>query len=119
MTPASAPRHPSLSVRPSIPVFPKFLCDSWMFLSWFEYIYINDGADVVALARDYVSSSVQRQYHQKFGLNEMIPVAANDVAFSIHAVLLTAFTLFQVVIYDLCALLVMAGKLLQDILNFR
>ncbi|KAA8540123.1 hypothetical protein F0562_026815 [Nyssa sinensis] len=30
----------------------------------------------------------------------MIPVAANDIAFSIHAVLLTAFTLFQITIYD-------------------
>ncbi|XP_076942615.1 cystinosin homolog isoform X2 [Bidens hawaiensis] len=30
----------------------------------------------------------------------MIPVAANDVAFSIHAVVLTAFTLFQIAIYD-------------------
>ncbi|XP_043709980.1 cystinosin homolog [Telopea speciosissima] len=30
----------------------------------------------------------------------MIPVAANDVAFSAHAVLLTAITLFQVLIYD-------------------
>lgn len=33
-------------------------------------------------------------------LRQMIPVAANDVAFSIHAVLLTAITLFQIVIYD-------------------
>lgn len=33
-------------------------------------------------------------------LLQMIPVAANDVAFSIHAVLLTAFTLFQIAIYD-------------------
>lgn len=31
---------------------------------------------------------------------QMIPVAANDVAFSVHAVLLTAFTLFQIAIYD-------------------
>ncbi|RVW25693.1 Cystinosin-like [Vitis vinifera] len=31
---------------------------------------------------------------------EMIPVAANDVAFSIHAVILTAFTLFQIAIYE-------------------
>jgi hypothetical protein len=31
---------------------------------------------------------------------QMIPVAANDVAFSIHAVLLTAITLFQIVIYQ-------------------
>lgn len=30
----------------------------------------------------------------------MIPVAANDVAFSVHAVALTAFTLFQVLIYE-------------------
>ncbi|XP_021600043.1 cystinosin homolog [Manihot esculenta] len=30
----------------------------------------------------------------------MIPVAANDVAFSIHAVLLTAITLFQIAIYQ-------------------
>lgn len=35
-----------------------------------------------------------------FPLLQMIPVAANDVAFSIHAVLLTSITLFQVVIYD-------------------
>lgn len=31
---------------------------------------------------------------------QMIPVAANDVAFSTHAVLLTASTLFQIVIYE-------------------
>ena len=31
---------------------------------------------------------------------QMIPVAANDVAFSCHAVLLTAITLFQIAIYD-------------------
>ena len=30
----------------------------------------------------------------------MIPVAANDVAFLIHAVLLTTFTIFQVFIYE-------------------
>ncbi|XP_060186320.1 cystinosin homolog isoform X3 [Lycium barbarum] len=48
----------------------------------------------------FFSSAVQKQYLEKYGLNEMIPVAANDVAFSIHAVLLTAFTLFQIVIYD-------------------
>ncbi|RVW68976.1 Cystinosin-like [Vitis vinifera] len=33
-------------------------------------------------------------------LLQMIPVAANDVAFSIHAVILTAFTLFQIAIYE-------------------
>lgn len=30
----------------------------------------------------------------------MIPVAANDVAFSVHAVLLTSITLIQIAIYD-------------------
>lgn len=34
----------------------------------------------------------------------MIPVAANDVAFSTHAVLLTIFTLVQIVIYDVSGL---------------
>ncbi|KAF5189413.1 Cystinosin-like protein [Thalictrum thalictroides] len=48
----------------------------------------------------FFSPTVQKQYHEKYGSNEMIPVAANDVAFSIHAVLLTAFTLFQVIIYE-------------------
>ncbi|XP_042378935.1 cystinosin homolog [Zingiber officinale] len=48
----------------------------------------------------FFSPAVQRQYHEKYGSDEMIPVAANDVAFSIHAVALTAFTLFQVLIYD-------------------
>lgn len=33
-------------------------------------------------------------------LSQMIPVAPNDVAFSAHAVLLTAFTLFQIAIYE-------------------
>ena len=35
----------------------------------------------------------------------MIPVAANDVAFSIHAVVLTALTLFQIFIYEVSTLL--------------
>ncbi|CAL0321654.1 unnamed protein product [Lupinus luteus] len=48
----------------------------------------------------YFSSVVQKQYEDKYGEKEMIPVAANDVAFSIHAVLLTAITLFQITIYE-------------------
>jgi hypothetical protein len=35
----------------------------------------------------------------------MIPVAANDVAFSTHAVLVTALLLFQIVIYEVSVLL--------------
>lgn len=48
----------------------------------------------------YFSSAIQKQYFEKYGYDQMIPVAANDVAFSIHAVLLTAVTLFQIVIYE-------------------
>ncbi|KAJ4957548.1 hypothetical protein NE237_024659 [Protea cynaroides] len=48
----------------------------------------------------FFSHVVQRQYRNKYGHGEMIPVAANDVAFSIHAVLLTAISLFQVFIYE-------------------
>ncbi|KAJ8767699.1 hypothetical protein K2173_020639 [Erythroxylum novogranatense] len=48
----------------------------------------------------YFSPVVQNQYFHKFGHNQIIPVAANDVAFSSHAVLLTVITLFQIVIYQ-------------------
>ncbi|XVF16281.1 hypothetical protein REPUB_Repub10bG0017600 [Reevesia pubescens] len=48
----------------------------------------------------YFSPVIQKQYFEKYGYGQMIPVAANDVAFSIHAVLLTAITLFQIVIYE-------------------
>ncbi|KAK9113539.1 hypothetical protein Syun_020336 [Stephania yunnanensis] len=48
----------------------------------------------------FFSPIIQRQYRQKYGKDEMIPVAANDVAFSCHAVLLTAITLVQVLIYE-------------------
>ncbi|KAK2366314.1 cystinosin protein [Trifolium repens] len=45
-------------------------------------------------------STLQFQYHQKYGFDQMIPVAANDVAFSTHAVFLTIVLLFQVAIYE-------------------
>ncbi|OMO69125.1 Lysosomal cystine transporter [Corchorus olitorius] len=48
----------------------------------------------------YFSPVIQKQYLEKYGSDQMIPVAANDVAFSIHAVLLTSVTLFQIAIYD-------------------
>ncbi|XP_021890404.1 cystinosin homolog [Carica papaya] len=48
----------------------------------------------------YFSPTIQKQYFEKYGYDQMIPVAANDVAFSIHAVLLTAITLFQIFIYE-------------------
>ncbi|XP_044502264.1 cystinosin homolog [Mangifera indica] len=48
----------------------------------------------------YFSPAIQEQYFQEYGYDQMIPVAANDVAFSIHAVLLTAITLLQIAIYE-------------------
>jgi cystinosin len=48
----------------------------------------------------YFSPVVQQQYREKYGETELIPVAPSDVAFSIHAVILTSFTLYQVAIYD-------------------
>ncbi|EFJ05759.1 hypothetical protein SELMODRAFT_187249 [Selaginella moellendorffii] len=48
----------------------------------------------------FFSPVVQRQYHEKYGRDELIPVAANDVAFSIHAVLLAGFTIVQIFLYE-------------------
>ncbi|XP_057443354.1 cystinosin homolog [Lotus japonicus] len=48
----------------------------------------------------YFSSTVQKQYHDKYGIKEMIPVAVNDVAFSAHAILLSAVPVFQIAIYE-------------------
>lgn len=69
----------------------------------FDFVVLNltkHSSYLIYNASLFFASAVQTQYRQKYGLDEMIPVAANDVAFSIHAVLLTAITLFQIVIYD-------------------
>ncbi|KAK6798829.1 hypothetical protein RDI58_006532 [Solanum bulbocastanum] len=69
----------------------------------FDFVVLNltkHSSYLIYNASMFFSSAVQRQYHHRYGKNEMIPVAANDVAFSTHAVLLTAFTLFQISIYD-------------------
>lgn len=49
----------------------------------------------------------------------MIPVAANDVAFSIHAVLLTAITLFQIVIYEVSGFFLKEFKFLFHLIVGR
>ncbi|KAH6777426.1 PQ-loop repeat family protein / transmembrane family protein [Perilla frutescens var. hirtella] len=75
----------------------------------FDFVVLNltkHSSYLIYNASLFFSSTVQRQYREKFGLDEMIPVAANDVAFYAHAVLLTIFTLFQIVIYDVVSLLV-------------
>ncbi|KAL8130708.1 hypothetical protein V2J09_019863 [Rumex salicifolius] len=69
----------------------------------FDFIALNltkHSSYLIYNAVLFFSSAVQKQYRHKYGSGQMIPVAANDVAFSIHAVLLTAFTLFQIFIYE-------------------
>ncbi|KAJ4959552.1 hypothetical protein NE237_026663 [Protea cynaroides] len=69
----------------------------------FDFLVLNltkHSSYLIYNASLFFSHVVQRQYRNKYGHGEMIPVAANDVAFSIHAVLLTAITLFQVFIYE-------------------
>ncbi|KAK4417845.1 Cystinosin [Sesamum alatum] len=69
----------------------------------FDFVVLNltkHTSYLIYNASLFFSSTVQRQYRQKYGFNQMIPVAVNDVAFSVHAVLMTALTLLQIAIYD-------------------
>ncbi|XP_028778527.1 cystinosin homolog [Neltuma alba] len=69
----------------------------------FDFVLLNltkHSSYLIYNASMYFSSAVQKQYFEEYGYGEMIPVAANDVAFSAHAVLLTAVTLFQILIYE-------------------
>ncbi|XP_020246555.1 cystinosin homolog [Asparagus officinalis] len=69
----------------------------------FDFLVLNvtkHSSYLIYNASLFFSPVIQRQYREKYGSDEMIPVGANDVAFSIHAVILTFFGLFQVLIYD-------------------
>ncbi|CAN6702834.1 unnamed protein product [Malus baccata var. baccata] len=69
----------------------------------FDFVVLNltkQSAYLIYNASLYFSLAVQKQYFEKYGKEQMIPVAANDVAFSIHAVLMTAVTLCQIAIYE-------------------
>ncbi|KAK7311097.1 hypothetical protein RJT34_08999 [Clitoria ternatea] len=69
----------------------------------FDFVLLNltkHTSYLIYNASLYFSSAIQKQYFETYGYGEMIPVAANDVAFSIHAVLLTAITLLQIAIYE-------------------
>ncbi|KAK7266855.1 hypothetical protein RIF29_19513 [Crotalaria pallida] len=69
----------------------------------FDFAVINLIKQVAYLIYNvsmYFSSVVQKQYADKYGEKEMNPVATNDVAFSAHTVLISAFTVFQIVIYE-------------------
>ncbi|KAK1270507.1 hypothetical protein QJS04_geneDACA004196 [Acorus gramineus] len=69
----------------------------------FDYLVLNvtkHSSYLIYNAVLFFSSVVRRQYKEKYGFDEMIPVAANDVALSTHAVLMTLFALYQVTIYE-------------------
>ncbi|RYQ86362.1 hypothetical protein Ahy_B10g106030 isoform A [Arachis hypogaea] len=48
----------------------------------------------------FFSPVIQKQYFDKYGYQQMIPVAANDVAFSTHSVVMNLVVLFQLAIYE-------------------
>ncbi|KAL5581283.1 hypothetical protein UlMin_013725 [Ulmus minor] len=69
----------------------------------FDFVVLNltkHSSFLIYNATLYFSKAVQKQYFEKYGFGEMIPVAANDVAFSSYAVLITAITLIQIAIYE-------------------
>ncbi|CAI8612284.1 unnamed protein product [Vicia faba] len=69
----------------------------------FDFVLLNltkHSSYLIYNASLYFSSAIQKQYFQKYGYDQMIPVAPNDVAFSVHAVVLTAIALFQIAIYE-------------------
>eukprot|EP00850_Spirogloea_muscicola_P017453 SM000150S01712 [mRNA] locus=s150:183852:187090:- [translate_table: standard] len=69
----------------------------------FDFVAFNmtkHTAYLISNAALFFSPAVQRQYRRKHGPKELIPVAASDVAFSVHAVLLTAITVWQVLRYE-------------------
>ena len=48
----------------------------------------------------YFSPTIQDLYHDKYGLDAQISVQSNDVAFAVHALVLTIATLGQIAYYD-------------------
>ncbi|KAF6154825.1 hypothetical protein GIB67_014561 [Kingdonia uniflora] len=69
----------------------------------FDFLVLNltkHSSYLIYNASLFFSPVVQGQYHEKYGFGEMIPVAANDVALSMHAVLLLTCMLCQVLIYE-------------------
>ncbi|KAL2335234.1 hypothetical protein Fmac_016447 [Flemingia macrophylla] len=48
----------------------------------------------------FFSPAIQKQYFEKYGYDQMIPVAANDVAFSTHGVIVNLIILFQIAMFE-------------------
>ncbi|KAJ8639549.1 hypothetical protein MRB53_016243 [Persea americana] len=69
----------------------------------FDFVVLNlmkQSCYLVYNASLFFSPVIQRQYRAKYGYGAMIPVAANDVALSIHAVLSKAIGAFQILIHE-------------------
>jgi len=69
----------------------------------FDFVVLNftkHTSYLIYNAALYFSPVVQKQYHEKYGYDELIPVAPSDVAFSSHAVLLTTVLLVQLFLFE-------------------
>ncbi|CAK7328206.1 unnamed protein product [Dovyalis caffra] len=94
---------------------------TWVVGLSFDFVVLNltkHSSYLIYNASLYFSSTIQNQYFEKYGHEQMIPVAANDVAFSVHAVFVTAITLFQILIYDVSENLDTPALLEDGVLTF-
>eukprot|EP00250_Pteridium_aquilinum_P033368 c5510_g1_i1 orf=48-725(+) len=69
----------------------------------FDYLLLNLSKHTFYLLYNacmYFIPSVQHQYREKYGVSELIPVGPSDVAYSVHAVLFTWITAYQIWIYE-------------------
>ncbi|XP_057444066.1 cystinosin homolog [Lotus japonicus] len=92
---------------------------SWTFCTYPQVILNFRRKSVVGMSLDYeilnftkqwlyliynasllFSPAIQKQYFDKFGYQQMIPVAANDVAFSTHTVIMDLIILSQIATYE-------------------
>ncbi|XP_038884260.1 cystinosin homolog isoform X3 [Benincasa hispida] len=69
----------------------------------FDYVMLNctkQSSYLIYNATLFFSSTVQRQYFDKYGYDQMIPVALSDVFFPFHSILLISVVSVQIVFFD-------------------
>ncbi|KAI5068265.1 hypothetical protein GOP47_0016610 [Adiantum capillus-veneris] len=69
----------------------------------FDYLLLNLTKQISYFTYNicmYFIPAVQRQYHERYGYSELIPVGPSDVAYSIHGVLFTSITAYQALVYE-------------------
>ncbi|XP_038884268.1 cystinosin homolog isoform X4 [Benincasa hispida] len=72
----------------------------------FDYVMLNctkQSSYLIYNATLFFSSTVQRQYFDKYGYDQMIPVALSDVFFPFHSILLISVVSVQIVFFDVSA----------------